>query len=211
MITYSIRQCANSACNLRYPQVDGHPFGERCPRCASSTHTVLEGVLGQEPNSIRDNHIGIHLEAVFDNIRSAWNVGSMLRTADGVGIRKVYLCGVTPPADNPKVVKTSLGAEQSILWECHPNSVALGERLVEQGYTLIALEQHPHAQSIQEFAGFSLLKKYILVAGNEIIGVDPDLLRLCDHILEIPMLGRKRSFNVAVAFGIAVHYLSALK
>lgn len=202
-----VRQCMRPDCSLRYPQVTGHPYGERCPRCGASTRLVLERPLDSEPIHTNGLSTSLHLEVLLDNIRSAWNVGSMFRTADGLGIRALHLCGVTPTPDNTKVTKTSLGAEQSVAW-CHYNDgVQAALTLRERGLHLWALERDSRAESLLELSFPLPDEPLLLVVGNEVAGVDPGILELCERLVYIPMLGVKRSFNAAVAFGIAATYL----
>jgi 23S rRNA (guanosine2251-2'-O)-methyltransferase len=143
---------------------------------------------------------------ILDNIRSAWNVGSILRSADGFGFTHSYICGITPTPDNDAVMKTSLGAEDSVSWSYHKDAVQLVKGLKKEGWKVFALEEHELANEIRSVAKESY--DLALVVGNEITGVDPELLDLCDDILVIPMHGEKKSFNVAVAFGIAAFALS---
>jgi tRNA G18 (ribose-2'-O)-methylase SpoU len=138
---------------------------------------------------------------LLDNIRSAWNVGSIFRSADGFGFRQIYVCGISPTPEN----ETSLGAEDSIPWSYHKDSVKLVRGLKHEGWRILALEEHTRARSISTEHG---LENAVLIVGNEITGVDPELLDLCDGILEIPMRGDKKSFNVAVAFAIAAYALN---
>lgn len=145
---YEIRICENPACGLRYPLVDGHPFGTRCPLCLGSTKVVLTRPLSPEPFSPLDELVPAPqawLHAVLDNVRSAWNVGAMFRTADGLGVGKLYLCGITPTPENDAVRKTSLGAEESVQWEYARDSVKLAERLKAEGFVLWGLEQDERA------------------------------------------------------------------
>jgi tRNA G18 (ribose-2'-O)-methylase SpoU len=193
---------------MRYPLTTEHPYGERCPRCGASTCLLVEKPIEREPIQSYDLNNGVHLETLLDNIRSAWNVGSMFRTADGLGIRKLHLCGLTPTPGSPKVLKTSLGAESSVPW-CHANDgVRQAQALIAQGYHLWALESDPKADSLLENLTIQTDQPHCLVVGNEIAGVDPGILDLCERLVYIPMVGAKRSFNAAVAFGIAVYYLS---
>jgi len=201
---YEIRLC--QSCGLRYPLVENHPFGERCPICLGNTDTVLTHPITPEPASL-PIETNLHLEALLDNIRSAWNVGSIFRTADGLGVSKLYLCGITPTPENDSIYKTSLGAEETVAWEYAPNALELAIRLKVTGCILIALERDERAVPV---AGVSVAlrdKRQVLVIGNEVSGVDPEILELCDQIVHIPMQGKKRSFNVEVAFGIAAYSL----
>lgn len=216
---YEIRVCENPACGLRYPLVEGHPFGERCPLCLGSTEAVLTRPLSPEPFS------PIHgqnpaptywLHAILDNIRSAWNVGAIFRTADGLGVEKLYLCGITPTPENDAARKTALGAEETVRWEYAKDAVKLAARLKAEGFALWGLEQDERAVRLDktdwgtDFETEKRMqttdvaeKRIALVVGNEVTGVDPALLDLCDRIVYIPMRGNKRSLNVEVAFAIA--------
>ncbi|HEX9019317.1 MAG TPA: TrmH family RNA methyltransferase [Anaerolineaceae bacterium] len=150
---------------------------------------------------------GVVLEVLLDNIRSAWNVGSMLRSADGAGVRHVHLCGVSAAPDNPKVAKTALGAEKHMPWTFHHDGVAAARALVESGLRLWALEGGPRAESLFNAAADLPGQPLVLVAGNELSGVDPGILELCERVVCLPMQGVKGSLNVAVAFGVAVYYM----
>lgn len=155
--------------------------------------------------------MSVPLFLILHNIRSAENVGSILRTADAVGVSCVYLCGITPaPVDrfgrpNTKVLKTSLGAEESVMWEQREDTKELLEELKARGVHLIALEQSP--QSV-DYTTVTLNAESALVVGSEVDGVGEDLLALCDRVIDIPMRGKKESLNVSVATGIALYSLA---
>lgn len=206
---YEIRLCPN--CRLRYPLTEGHPFGTRCPACLGETQVVLKRTISLSPPSEKETKMRgkFQLSALLDNIRSAWNVGSIFRTADGLGVGKLYLCGITPTPENESVTKTSLGAEDSVEWAYSRNALDMANLLQADGYTLIALEQDERAIPVGSVGvkGLLPLRKTVLILGNEVSGVDPDLLDLCNQIIHIPMKGTKRSLNVEVAFGIAVNAL----
>ena len=204
---YQIRRCVREACGLRYPLVAGHLYGERCPRCGASTQLVDSRPIEREPIQSSKRNNSFHLEAILDNIRSAWNVGSIFRTSDGLGICKLHLCGLTPTPENPKVLKTSLGAEASVAWRQANDGVREAQALRAQGYHLWALEYTPGSESLLDISPLQREQPYCLVVGNEIAGIDPGILDLCERLVYIPMLGSKRSFNVAVAFGIAAYYI----
>ena len=153
------------------------------------------------------------LAVLLDNIRSAWNVGSILRTADGFGFRYAYLCGITPTPDNEAVTKTSLGAEDSVRWSYHKDAVSLVRGLKAEVWKVYGLEEDPRALPLESDGLPSKIRELapalqILILGNELTGIDPELLDLCDQIFYIPMRGEKKSFNVAIAFGIAAYALS---
>ena len=206
--TFEIRLCENKSCGLRYPLMKGHPFGERCPRCLGDTVAVNSREIDSESRTPA-SHPTTKLEVLLDNVRSAWNVGSIFRTADGFGVNKIYLAGITPTPENPAVKKTALGAGFTIPWEAFPNAVDAVNSSKNEGKQIWALEQDYRSVSIHSKIPVDTTP-ILLIVGNEVSGVDPDLLDLCDRILEIPMLGKKRSLNVEVAFGITISTLREL-
>jgi 23S rRNA (guanosine2251-2'-O)-methyltransferase len=141
---------------------------------------------------------------VLDNIRSLYNVGSMFRTADGFGVSKIYLCGYTGTPEQSKVLKVSLGAENSVAWEKAGPAWRTVERLRKDGFQIVGLEKSVAATSLPLFHA---KQKFALVVGNEVTGLSPALLKRCDATVEIPMQGIKESFNVAVACGIGLYHL----
>ncbi len=150
------------------------------------------------------------LELILHNIRSNHNVGSIFRTADGAGVSKVYLTGYTPaPLDqfkrlNAEIAKTALGAEQTIEWEKREDVTNLITELKKAGYQIWALEQSDKSIDYREV---KLSEKTALIVGNEVEGVEGEVLNMCDQIIEIPMRGSKESLNVAVATGVAIFKL----
>jgi 23S rRNA (guanosine2251-2'-O)-methyltransferase len=144
---------------------------------------------------------------LLDNIRSAWNVGSILRSADGFGFSHAYLSGITPTPEVDAVRKTALGAEEYVTWSYHHNAVQLVKGLKKEGWTILALEEDERAVALSKGKRVKA-EKTVLIVGSEVTGVDPELLDLADHILYIPMRGQKRSFNVANAFSIAAYDLA---
>jgi 23S rRNA (guanosine2251-2'-O)-methyltransferase len=142
---------------------------------------------------------------MLDNIRSVFNVGSILRTADGAGVQHFYLGGITPTPDQPKIGKTALGSETIVSWTQTWNTHQTCLELKNKGYRLWALEESLDALPINECAREMPKDPILLIMGNEVSGVDGEVLSLCDRIFWIPMVGTKRSLNVAVAFGIAIY------
>lgn len=146
---------------------------------------------------------------ILENIRSAHNVGSMFRTADGAGVSKLFLIGYTPaPLDRfgrvqPEIQKTSLGASREILWEHQPGIETVLQRLKEEGFTIVVVEQVDTAISLREFI---VPEKVVYIMGNEIDGVSEVARQAADLIVEIPMLGTKESLNVSVAAGIILYH-----
>ncbi|MEK7583095.1 MAG: TrmH family RNA methyltransferase [Patescibacteria group bacterium] len=137
---------------------------------------------------------------ILHNVRSAYNVGSIFRTADAAGVEKIFLCGYTPtPA-----TKTALGAEATVPWEHHAQTWRLLKELKRQDIHIVALEQYQYSTDL-----FRYTPKFpmALLVGHERKGLSKTMLHLVDDIVEIPMHGAKESLNVAVATGIAVYYL----
>ena len=139
---------------------------------------------------------------IMHNIRSALNVGAMFRTADAAGIARVYVCGYTPRPDGEKVAKTALGAQETVAWEQHRQTWRLLAQLKKEGVRIIALEQASRSKDIFKYKSRFPLA---LIVGNEVSGLSPAILKLCDDIVEIPMRGKKESLNVSVAAGIALY------
>jgi tRNA G18 (ribose-2'-O)-methylase SpoU len=207
--TFEIRSC--DSCGLRYPlPFDGQPASTRCPACKGTTRLILRRNLTAEPT--QDTSIPAprndRYAVLLDNIRSAWNVGSILRSADGFGFTDAYLCGITPTPDHDAVKKTSLGAENTVTWSYHKDAVTLGKELKSQGWHIMALEEHERSSRLTDAPEINSTSPLLLIVGNETTGVDPHLLDLCNEIYHIPMHGEKRSFNVAIAFGIAAYALA---
>lgn len=152
------------------------------------------------------------------NIRSTHNVGSLLRTSDGLGIESVIFSGYTPyptlPGDvrlphistklTNAISKTALGAEQTVSFTYEEDIVQAIYKLKSQGYRLVALEQAESSIPLPEYRPHD---KTVLLIGEEVYGITADLLGTCDDIVEIPMYGQKESYNVSVASGIALYHL----
>ena len=155
---------------------------------------------------------------LLDNIRSTYNVGAILRTADGAGVSAVYMCGLTPyPAipNDPRpahvassnttaIAKTALGAEQSVPMRHFDTTLEAIVHAKSEGYTIAALEQAPSSVSLLHYLPTTPLA---LILGPEVEGIDSATLKASDIILEIPMYGGKESLNVSVAAGIAAYQL----
>ncbi|WP_112373723.1 RNA methyltransferase [Sphingobacterium multivorum] len=138
---------------------------------------------------------------VMDNVRSMHNVGSAFRTADGFAIEKIYLCGITGTPPHREIEKTALGATQSVAWEYHRDTSAVVDQLRTEGYVIIAIEQADDSVMLHQFEPEND-KKYALIFGNEVNGVDEDVMEKIDTCIEIPQYGTKHSLNVSVAIGI---------
>jgi 23S rRNA (guanosine2251-2'-O)-methyltransferase len=207
-IEFEIRKCINPDCGLRFSMMAGEVKGQICPICRSKTQQV-RGLYGRNEVSREENEKfpGVDVEVLLDNIRSVWNVGAMIRTADGAGVKRIHLCGVTAKPDHPRVMKTSLGAERAVEWVFHPDGVEACRKLQSEGYRIWALEGGNQAVPLFQTSTQDRVGPIVLVVGNELTGVDPDILELCERVVFLPMQGVKGSLNVAVAFGIAVYHL----
>lgn len=156
--------------------------------------------------SVEASYEGLHLPAavLLDNVRSMYNVGAFFRAADGAGLEKLCLCGITAHPPKKAISKTALGAEESVAWEHDWDAVKTAERLRRSGFEIAAIET-----SLRSVDLFDWQPKFpVCVAfGNEIEGLGPELLAMADTHVRIPMLGRKRSLNVATAGGIVLYEL----
>ncbi|MBI2454324.1 MAG: RNA methyltransferase [Parcubacteria group bacterium] len=139
---------------------------------------------------------------ILHNIRSAYNVGSIFRTADAAGVGRIYLGGYTPTPDTKKVIKTSLGAERSVKWEKCFNTWKLIEKLKSDGMNVVALEQ---SKTSRDYLKLKPKFPLAIVVGNEVRGLSSHILKRCDSVWHIPMRGQKESLNVAVASGIFLY------
>jgi 23S rRNA (guanosine2251-2'-O)-methyltransferase len=204
---YKILQCDEPGCRFRFPMLDDARNHIDCPRCGMPTKVAVAPFSNQPPRKVSIEKDKYRICGLLDNIRSAYNVGSMIRTASAAGFGHLYLCGITPTPEHPKVAKTALGAEEYVSWSHHNNSIDAAARLHAAGHHLIAFEGGSQSQWLSDFLGTEQAMPVSMIVGNELSGVDPALLEMCDQVLALPMLGSKNSLNVTVAFGIAAYYL----
>lgn len=205
-------QCENDSCRFRCPSNLTHNSLNHCPLCGSAIRESGEPFTNPKVPTFFESKTHNPVEVLLDNLRSTLNVGSVFRTADGAGVNKIHLCGTTPTPDHPKIAKTGLGAEIKIPWEYHRNGLDFVNYAQSTGFYVISLEAAPASGSIfssKRIHGPSI-QPVLLVIGNEITGVDPQILSTSDEVLSIPMRGVKSSLNVAVAFGIAVYTFTNL-
>ncbi len=141
--------------------------------------------------------------AVMENIRSAYNVGSLFRTADAFLLESIYLTGYTPFPPHKEIRKTALGAEDTVCWKHFPNAKEAIEALRGDGYAVFAVEQVHQSVSL-ELCSFETHARIAVIFGNEVTGVEEDTIKLCDGCIEIPQLGMKHSLNVATAAGVVL-------
>lgn len=199
-----IRQCVRKACAFRYPVDADNPQGLPCPKCGSNT-----GVVFSFPGDLECSHqthtSPIHLEGYLDNIRSVFNVGSIFRSAEGCGVKKLHLGGITPSPSHPRMTKTALGAEASVPWLQHWDGLAAVRDIKSLRYHVIGLESTPESIPLYHYKIVKV--PTLLIVGNENHGIDPEILSECDEIVHIPMNGKKESLNVAIAFSIAAYWI----
>lgn len=144
------------------------------------------------------------LVVVLDNIRSKSNVGSAFRNSDAYLVEKVYLCGYTPTPPDREITKTAIGAELAVDWEKRADALALLQELKAEGYTIASVEQAEGSTQLNEFQ-WPAGAKLAVVVGNEVSGVQQELVDASDLCLEIPMFGTKHSFNVSVSLAIVLY------
>lgn len=138
---------------------------------------------------------------VLDNIRSAQNIGAFFRTCDAFAISSIALCGITATPPSRDIHKSALGAEMTVEWSHYPTTLECVEQLRTEGYTMLAIEQVEGAVMLDKME-FEADKKYALIFGNEVMGVEQEVVDICDGAIEIPQAGTKHSINVSVAGGV---------
>lgn len=141
--------------------------------------------------------------AVLENIRSAYNVGSVFRTADAFLLEAVYLTGYTCTPPHKEIKKTALGAEETVHWQHFSNAAEAMKTLKEKGYKILAVEQAMNSLPLQQI-DFKPDEKIAVIFGNEVTGVEQDTIIQCDGCIEIPQLGMKHSLNIATAAGVVL-------
>ena len=140
---------------------------------------------------------------ILDDIRSLHNIGSVFRTADAFLIEKIYLCGITAVPPNKEIHKTALGATETVAWDYAKDVLTVIADLKKEKTAVFAIEQVENAIFLTDFKVDSE-KKYALIFGNEVFGVNQDAIKMCDGTIEIPQLGTKHSLNISVSAGIVI-------
>lgn len=143
------------------------------------------------------------LVVVLDHIRSLNNVGSVFRTSDAFRVESIYLCGITACPPNAEIHKTALGAEETVDWKYFNDTLEAVENLKKDGYTVCAIEQVEGSVMLDKLQ-LDKDKKYAIVMGNEVKGVQQSVVDKCDMCIEIPQYGTKHSLNVSVTTGIVI-------
>ncbi len=144
----------------------------------------------------------IPVVVILDNIRSLNNIGSVFRTSDAFLIEKIYLCGITAKPPHKDIHKTALGATESVQWEYSASTFEVVKNLKERGYCCIAIEQAEKATMLNNYSFDQ--KSYALVFGNEVMGVDQEVVSACNQVIEIPQSGTKHSLNISVSVGVVL-------
>jgi len=205
--TFQILECQNPTCSLRFPTNLSVKQMTTCPLCGGALLPNGAPFSNQKAPPSQRKAPGRRVDLLLDNLRSTLNVGSIFRTADGAGVSHVYCCGTTPTPDHPKIIKTGLGAEFSVPWSAHRNALEVLPTL-PLGTLICALEACPTSHDLfAEVKHIESVSSVLLILGNEVSGVDPQLMQRSDLVLSLPMLGQKSSLNVAVAAGIAIYAL----
>ena len=140
---------------------------------------------------------------VLDNVRSMHNIGSIFRTSDGFSIESIALCGITAQPPHREIEKTALGATQSVDWNYFETTLDAVRSLRKDGYEILAVEQASNSTMLHTFLP-ATDKKYALILGNEVNGVDEEVMKEIDRCIEIPQFGTKHSFNITIAAGIVL-------
>ena len=202
-------ECPNPNCRLRFPFDLAQFSGKYCPKCGAELKITSKRLSQNADMPASPNPRG-HRQMIglLDNVRSALNVGAIFRSADGAGMAKLYLCGITPtPAEQEVVARTALGAEKRLAWEHANNAVEIAQSLLTTGHKLVVLEPTEDALDIFSWQIPADWQAVVLAVGNEIAGTDPGLVRVASLTLKLPMTGLKGSLNVASAFSIAAYQL----
>ena len=145
---------------------------------------------------------------LLDDVRSLNNIGSIFRTCDAMGVKKMYLCGITAQPPHREIRKTAIGASKSVDWEYEKDASKIVTKYRELGYEIIGVEQTSKSVSLENYQFNN--KQTLLIFGNEINGVSQKLIDLCDLSLEIPQFGTKHSINISVSVGIVLWNLKKL-
>ncbi len=148
---------------------------------------------------------------ILDNVRSLNNVGSAFRTSDAFLIEKIYLCGITGTPPHRDINKTALGATDTVEWEHAKDTLEVVEKLKNQGWQVLAVEQAEGSMSLEKFKP-EKDAKYCFIFGNEVFGVEQNVVSASDTCLEIPQFGTKHSLNISVSIGVVLwHYINELR
>lgn len=202
-----VLKCSGADCGMRYPSPVDDPRRDNCPLCEAPVSQVGEFKSPPLPMAAYDGD-GSQLVGVLDNIRSALNVGTMMRSADGAALDHLYLGGLTAPADNPKITKTALGAERTVASTSYPDLTECLQDLREKDFAIWAVDYTSRSVVLQSIKARP--PRLAFVVGNERAGVDPAILDQADQHVHLDMLGAKTTLNVGVTFGTIAYWLRTL-
>ncbi|MBI2810859.1 MAG: hypothetical protein HYX67_08540 [Candidatus Melainabacteria bacterium] len=191
------------------------PVVGACPVCKRQASfkplavvSKLERNVGQQ--SVEQLAAVAALSVLVEDVRSLWNVGSIFRTADGAGFGQLHLSGITGCPPRKEIAKTSLGAEDHLVWKYYLNAVDIIPQLKADGVMIVGLERNSESIDLKRALERGQVRTPLcLVVGNEVTGLSVESLQMCDVVCHLPMRGFKESLNVAVAFGIASYLLSS--
>jgi len=204
-------RCPNPECaavfDIAVERLGRNVYCVACGRRMSAKRHDVESALRARSASAGSGSDGwatrrLPIEALLDDVRSLWNVGSMFRSADACAVARLLLCGITGTPPRREIAKTALGADEVVAWTYHADAAEALDDAIARGLTPVALESTPRAVALAEIVWPA---RTLLVVGNEVDGVSPRLLDRCGLYAAIPMRGAKESLNVAVAFGIAAY------
>ena len=202
-----VLKCSGSGCGMRYPSPADDPRRDACPLCESPVHEL--GAFSEPPLVVPPLvSDGSQIVGVLDNIRSAQNVGTMFRSADGAGLDHLYLAGLTAGADNPKVIKTSLGAEATVPATSYKDITECLAALRTDGFEVWAVDYTARSVPLQDIEHRP--ERLAFVVGNERAGVDPLVLEEANEHVHLDMYGTKTTLNVGVTFGVIAYWLRTL-
>ncbi|MFW5850700.1 MAG: RNA methyltransferase [Bacteroidota bacterium] len=140
---------------------------------------------------------------VLDNVRSAQNVGAVFRTSDAFCIQKIYVCGITAQPPHKEIQKTALGAQDAVSWEYSEETKSIVDVLKNDGWYICSVEQTKQSTKLHEIT-VDINKRYVLIFGNEVTGIEQSVIDMSDECIEIPQFGTKHSFNISVSCGIVL-------
>ena len=157
--------------------------------------------LGRKTVDEFKNAAKLPIIVILDNVRSLHNIGSIFRTSDAFLVESIYICGISTPPPHPEIHKSALGAENSVHWQYFNETKSALSLVKEKGYVAVSAEQTDQSIKLHEF-DINANGKYALIFGNEVRGVDQEIINECDFSVEIPQFGTKHSFNVSVSAGV---------
>lgn len=199
---HRVHSCDGPECGLRFPAPEDFTTARSCPSCNGPL--LVGAVYDPTPGTPIAGPPLRALTLALDNLRSAGNVGTIIRTADAAGVSTVVLGGISPTPEHPGVAKTALGAEANVAWRHEPDLTH--PSALDPALPVWVLETGPASEPLHE-AAEDAPEALVLIAGHEVVGVDPELRSRADRLVHLPMRGIKDSLNVAVAVGVATHVL----